>query len=1115
MVNQSAREVPVTASVDVVVVGGTTGAVSAAVAAAKTGAKVFLVAPRSYLGGDMTATLRLWLEEGERPESPLAKAIFDDREAGVDQPDPHRIAFTYTADRPSAQRHPDTDTPRLLADLVWGDATSQSVQFDDDVNIVVDLGATKDVAQVRVHAYHQMTGPGYRVGSITIATSNDKSQWQQAAVIENNRTWGETSIELSAPLTAKTRYLRLFFRKAPGATRMLLGEIEVVGPGAEPKKPHRAPWPRPMHIKKTLDATLLHAGVQFLYNCSATDLIVDAAGQPSGVVVANRAGRQAIIARTIVDATGRAIVARMAGAEFRPYPSGLQMFKRVVIGGEVRKGQSMIARVIDPPFVGPHPNRAGTPSGVFPIIEYTLELPMRDASDDSWADADQLARTMTYHPHQQFTSDVLYQVAPYPMLGRQSSRSTWRGVATLPLGAFQPKGVSRVWVLSTCADVARDQAERLVRPVALIDLGTRIGTAAAIEARSVGTPQRPVVKAEPVASPVESGDVRELLAGARPGTDVSCIHQDSDAVPVLGSYDVVVVGGGTAGAPAGIAAARQGAKTLVVEQLSTLGGVGTAGAISSYCHGNRVGFTAQVGGGSSWVIEQKNEWWRSELLKANADIWFGVTACGAFVSQNQVRGVVVVTPRGRGVVLARVVVDATGNADVAAAAGAECVYTGAAEFAMQGTGLPPRQLGASYTNTDYAYADETDLVDVWHLFVYARERYVGAFDLGQLVDTRERRRIVGDFTVTIVDQVSGRTYPDTIVEARTNYDTHGYIVDPFLLLRHPANRILTSDLPYRCLLPKGWEGLLVTGIGISAHRDAQPLVRMQPDVQNQGYAAGMAAAMAARKGVGLRSIDVRALQRHLVEIGNLEPRVLTDQDSLPLPQARVAEAVEKIFDEYRSAAILLGHREQALPLLRAAYAKATGEKKLIYAKLLGMMGDATGLATLVAELNAATAWDAVPDWHPPKDFPRREQIGWSMSNLDNTLVALGCTRSPEAVPAVLAKLAQLGPESAFSHYRAVGLAVESLADPRAAQPLAELLQRKGMSGHAVTSIAQRGQTAVNKSKAVRELALARALYRCGDWQGVGERTLRTYSADLRGHLARHALAVLAAGKKRD
>src|SRR3990167_5445198 len=78
VINESARPIPVAYQVDVVVVGGSTGAVSAAVAAANAGAKVFLAAPRPYLGDDMTATLRLWLEEGETPASPLGKAIFND-----------------------------------------------------------------------------------------------------------------------------------------------------------------------------------------------------------------------------------------------------------------------------------------------------------------------------------------------------------------------------------------------------------------------------------------------------------------------------------------------------------------------------------------------------------------------------------------------------------------------------------------------------------------------------------------------------------------------------------------------------------------------------------------------------------------------------------------------------------------------------------------------------------------------------------------------------------------------------------------------------------------------------------------------------------------------------
>jgi pyruvate/2-oxoglutarate dehydrogenase complex dihydrolipoamide dehydrogenase (E3) component len=67
-----------------------------------------------------------------------------------------------------------------------------------------------------------------------------------------------------------------------------------------------------------------------------------------------------------------------------------------------------------------------------------------------------------------------------------------------------------------------------------------------------------------------------------------------NALSVIGEYDVVVVGGGTGGAPAAIAAGRQGVRTLIIEHLYSLGGVGTAGLISSYYFGNRVGFTKEI-----------------------------------------------------------------------------------------------------------------------------------------------------------------------------------------------------------------------------------------------------------------------------------------------------------------------------------------------------------------------------------------------------------------------------------------------------------------------------------------------------------------------------------------
>jgi hypothetical protein len=1109
VVGESARKIPVAHEVDVVVVGGSTGAVAAAAEAAHSGAKVFLAAPRPYLGDDMTATLRLWLEEGETPTAPLAKQIFDDP---LQLQNINHLGFAYQADQKSADRHKDSWPPSVLNDGYWGEPTRDSVQYDDDVNITADLLKPQEVQEAVVRLYHSDSGHGgYAVESMTVSVSNDKKNWNQVTVTPNTPADRQgVYAQLHASITAKTRYVKFFFKKAPKASRILLGEIELLAPARNhaPVKP----WPRPMHVKRVLDQALLDAGVGFLYSCYATDLLRDAQGRPCGIVMANRAGRQAVVAKVVIDATDRATVARLAGAEFRPYTPGIQTFRRVVIGGEARSREDMTSRVIQPAYRGPFPNQAGTSSGSFSIIEYTLRLPMADGSYAAWAAADQTAREMTYHREQQFTSDVLFQVPADAMIGQETSKGEPSSIASLPEGVFRPKNMERLLVLGGCADVSRGQAEKLLRPLALIDLGQRLGKLAANEAKSLSAPQGVQVPGRQVPDGAVPGEVGEFLSGVRPSEKPATAPQAARAIPVLGKYDVVVIGGGTAGAPAGIGAARQGAKTLVVEYLSGLGGVGTVGAISRYCSGNRVGFTAEVAGGADWVIEQRMEWYRRELEKAGADVWFGALGCGAVVNQGRVIGAVVATPFGRGVVLANVVIDATGNADIAAAAGAPCVYTGPQELAMQGTGLPPRQLGATYTNTDYTYTDETDLVDVWQLLVAAKERYSTAFDLGQLVDTRERRQIVGDFMVTILDVATRRTFPDTIVQTAAGYDTHGYIIDPFLQLKHPMSRQLACNLPYRCLLPRGLDGLLVSGIGVSAHRDAQPVIRMQPDVQNQGYAAGVAGAMAAKAGVGLRSIEVRTLQEHLVEVGNLDKRVLTDEDSFPLPEKKIAAAVKAILTDYPSVAIIMAHHQQALPMVREAYASAEGEAKLAYAKVLGMLGDPAGLETLIAEVSQTKALDEIPDWRIKPDYPRSVQVGWSLSNLDNAILALGRTRQPEAVPVILEKLKLLTPRSASSHFRAICLALETLGDPRAAKPLAGLLSLPGVRGHAYAALDLQKRNADVLASSVREIAIARALYRCGDYQGLGQQVLREYAKDLRGHYARHAQAVLDAGK---
>ena len=90
--------------------------------------------------------------------------------------------------------------------------------------------------------------------------------------------------------------------------------------------------------------------------------------------------------------------------------------------------------------------------------------------------------------------------------------------------------------------------------------------------------------------------------------------------------------------------------------------------------------------------------------------------------------------------------------------------------------------------------------------------------------------------------------------------------------------------------------------------------------------------------------------------------------------------------------------------------------------------------------------------------------------------------------------------------------------------LAELLQKPGMTGHAITTLSEarkkrgegergHGRTVRLVNPAVRELILARALYRCGDHGGLGERILREYERDLQGPLASHAYAVRHANRR--
>jgi hypothetical protein len=290
---------------------------------------------------------------------------------------------------------------------------------------------------------------------------------------------------------------------------------------------------------------------------------------------------------------------------------------------------------------------------------------------------------------------------------------------------------------------------------------------------------------------------------------------------------------------------------------------------------------------------------------------------------------------------------------------------------------------------------------------------------------------------------------------------------------------------------------------------------MQADIQNGGYAAGAAAAMAARQGTLVRNINVRELQEHLVEIGNLRDDILDDEDSYPIPPEKVAAAVKELAGgSGRSTAsrlaVVFTRPDVAVPLMREAFDETEGEPRSRCALVLAMLGDATGLDILSKEVRATPQWDE--GWN----YRGMGQFGSAVSPLDQKIIALGRTRDKRGVPAIVEKVKLLTAEVDFSHHRAAAMALESIGDESAAKPLFELLSKPGMSGHVHTTVeiarergAPGGTNAVTtRRESIRELSLARALYRCGDHQGLGEKILRAYTQDLRGHFARHAQAVL-------
>ncbi|MDB5094758.1 MAG: invasion protein [Candidatus Eremiobacteraeota bacterium] len=423
--------------------------------------------------------------------------------------------------------------------------------------------------------------------------------------------------------------------------------------------------------------------------------------------------------------------------------------------------------------------------------------------------------------------------------------------------------------------------------------------------------------------------------------------QDSPRdVTVVEKTDVVVVGGGPAGLSAALSAARSGAKVVLLERYNHLGGLASGGMVlvlddmwdnhlrEISVRGTCMTMIERMAALGLATFPREDEWgedpatvatwtrwgtidlyshktprpicfaaafdpdgWKRVALELVRELgvtlrlhsWFSQT----LVEGNAVKGVVCETKSGREAVLADVVIDATGDLDVAASAGAQHIrgnYVMTTVFRLGGVDTEAaerfqhedpeafaeldRQIkkifggswsdwwlktplpGVVWCNCPHiAGHDGLEVSDLTKIDVEGRRRIYEAVDFVRanlpgfercyVVDVapqtgvRQTRLLEGEYVMT-KDDLSGRTrFADSVARGRDYY------------------------MPYRVLLPRGVDNLLVAGRHYSATSVAQKMSREIPPCMAMGDAAGVAAALALSQRVRVRDVDVRAVQRAL------------------------------------------------------------------------------------------------------------------------------------------------------------------------------------------------------------------------------------------------------------
>ena len=409
------------------------------------------------------------------------------------------------------------------------------------------------------------------------------------------------------------------------------------------------------------------------------------------------------------------------------------------------------------------------------------------------------------------------------------------------------------------------------------------------------------------------------------------------------SFDLLVVGGGSAGIIAAIAAARCGLKTGLVEQNGYCGGMTVASSIHALdgIMANHDDKELAVAGVASELIDRLNQvgaisadnppecisvdpeamkWVADQMLiEAKVELFYHTRLIDVEKAGSMVSAVILHNKSGVWRFAADYFIDATGDGDLCAAAGAdseishllqpmtlhfrvqvsngyktwkelemdcaEVVSRAHKEGRVSQFGGPwvirirdnevslncTRLYGNGLNVKDLTAAEIAGRSDAWDILDLLRQELPEFKDSyiiasGPTVMVRETRRIMGEYVLTADDIVAGRRFPDAVGLGAWPMDIHpgngdvGY---------HPHKEHTPPpyQIPYRCLLPRRLDNVLVTGRCISSTREAHGSIRVQGTAMMMGQAAGLACSVAKATGRPLKEIPYDRLRSELERTG--------------------------------------------------------------------------------------------------------------------------------------------------------------------------------------------------------------------------------------------------------